>query len=82
MILTEKHKIRVGHDTELEKEFIDWLGRGLHYDWSKHKKIPSRLELLKKYKSALMKRGKWTNINPVEVRGYLDDAIIKERNNF
>ena len=23
-----------------------------------------------------------SNINPVEVRGYLDDAIIKERNNF
>ena len=79
--MAEKHKVRVSHDTELEKEFIDWLGRGLHYDWSKHKKIPSRLELLKKYKAALVKRGKWTNINPVEIRGYLDDAIIKERNN-
>lgn len=79
--MIERHKIRVGHDTELEKEFIDWLGSGLHYDWSKHKKIPSRLELLKKYKKALAKRVKWQNVNPVETRVYLDDAIIKERNN-
>ena len=37
--MIERHKIRVGHDTELEKEFIDWLGSGLHYDWSKHKRF-------------------------------------------
>lgn len=79
--MAEKHKVRIGHDTELEKEFIDWLGRGLHYDWNKQKNIPSRLELLKKYKKALAKRVKWTSVNPVEVRIYLDDAIIKERHN-
>ena len=45
--MTEKHKVRVGHDTELEKEFIDWLGRGLHYDWSKHKRFHHGLNCLK-----------------------------------
>lgn len=68
-----------GHNTELDKEFIDWLGRGLHYDWSKQKKIPSRLELLKSYNAALKKRVNWGDVNKVEVHGYLANAIIEER---
>lgn len=79
--MTNRHTSRNGHSTELEKEFIDWLGRGLHYDWSKHKKIPSRLELLRDYVIALKKRVNWGDVNKVEIHGYLANAIIEERRN-
>lgn len=79
--MTSRRMIYSGHNTQLEKDFIDWLGKGFHFDWSKtkSKENPTRLELLRGYSAALRRRSNWGDINKVEIHGYLSNAIIEER---
>lgn len=79
--MQNRHASKRSNNDTLEKEFIDSIGTGEHYDWSKHKEVPSRLELLKSYNTALKKRTDWKGLSKVEIRAYLADAILKEKRN-